>query len=1687
MARRNVDLVISAKDEAAKVLDQITLALQEFTNASKGVDGSADKTESSLGQLGAAISKLEKSLGGLQVAEKLGNEMSKAATELARLESSFEKTQAEAQQFEKRLGQTGQEATRFASKLDGAKAALDRQKTAIKTAKANQRELAQSYTQAEKAQERLTARQAKLPGLIDKQTSALDKAKARYADLADQIARVEQPSATLQRTFDASARNVARNTTELQKLTTEYGQIGGNIRAAGSAMTIFGEQSAQAARNVATQERVLDKIETNLIALTGKSKAAGKAQSDLSGQFDKATAAARKQEAALDRAESNYVELAQSAGRADAALEALGAQSLGRLTKELQSQRRAALEAKRGYLELTQEATRLATQIKNTAKPSAELIESFERTKISAGAAKKAYASQLQTLELLGRAYRDAGTDIASIQAVQVRFQAILGQNTQTLNANAAAADRLGRELTELNAASTRNASSAGRLAAGARGIADANARAAASTGRLAGAYRQFYGDTRRSLSLLQRIRGEVLSLVAAYGGLFGAIEVLKGTVDAYQQLEAAQSRLTVATGGDQAAAAQELDFLRRTADRLGVSFGSLATEYSKFAIATKGTNLQGQATRDIFLSVAEAARVNRSTTREMSGVFVALTQIVSKGAVQMEELRQQLGDRLPGAIQIMADGLGVGTAELIKMMEQGEVTSDALIPFAEELQKRFGGGLPDALNSVSTSLGRLANEAFEALLRFGNAGFLDSFQDFADQLTATLQSADFQEFSNRASRAIGGLVDVLSFFAENFRIVIAAATAFIALKLTPIFIALAGALNLTALSSTKTGASFAVLQARAASMGVTVTRASFAVRQLRVAMVALLSTTGIGLLVAAIGAGIALWATSATDATEAMTEHEKIVDQVKNAYDGVKGSVDEWKKSLDAVTATEAEANLRRVSGALQGLREDFDLLAQGNSSFLTNFFGYNLAAGEEIFNVADDYKKAVQGVIEAYRAQTLPADQLINALDDVNQQYRDGSAEANEFGEAVIKLARKELELTDAEREATDVLTARTGAADDATEAFDRLANTITKTVDPSEEFGKAMEKLSAASADIVDDMPKVATESEKAAEQGQKLADAYNDALTAARALPDAIMRAAAEQEAFSKFAEGTAAALATAEARVGKQFDQFTSGAEAAAAFIREKEDFRSGAYWDVNAWRTGFGSDTTTDAQGNVSAVTQSTTTTIEAANRDLTRRLTQEFIPAVRAAIGSDKFDSLTPQQQAALTSLAYNYGAGAFDSGALRGVRDAIRRNASDEEVAGLIQARGGDNNGINRGRRNEEAGLFVTQAGVAKVVEEQEKLNEKRKEFREGLTEEVETLRQEAAVQSEGIIKQEQQKALRDAELEAKKLGLTLTEAEKQAILESVAAKFASKQEENEIADAKERAALATQKVNALLAQRKALDNQLEIARQEGDGEKAKEFEDKLIAVNEQLTAAVANARAMWEAIGGEAADNALIKLDTATLKADTLAAQAQKNYLDWSRVGDLFVGGLSSAFELFAQRVAEGASASDAAREAFLKFASDFLLQIARMIIQQAIFNALKAAFGGTGFGSLIGVGHTGGLVGSSRVGSGNSTRRVSPAMFAGAMRYHSGGMIGLKPGEVPIIAKQGEEMLTRDDPRHMLNGGGKGGGGGTAQRPMTIINTFDAEDAFERAVSTPRGQELLVNAVRGKRTEIKAALG
>ena len=1663
MARKDVDLVIRAKDEAASVVDTITKALNEFISAQATLDTRAKKTESSLGQLGSALSTLDKTFKGVDVGAKLAKDLNAAAASLARIETEVEGTQQAVKKLSKEFDNAEAITGRYAAKLAGATQALDRQKASVAKAKTEQKELSAAYNQATSALEKIAKRQAELPGLIDKQSAAVTKIRQKYADLAGQLEATQKPSATLAKSFQDTGRRLAEQESKLASLKNEYGAIDGKLRAAGAAATIFGAQSAQAATALAKQERALGKIATNYSDLTVKTRAASQQQGKLEANLDTLTGTLNRQTAVLDNAEQGFVDLAVSAGQADAALEKLSAQSIGSLKTQLDQQRRAMLEAKREYVGLTEASSKLAAEIGKAGVPTREMAQAFAQTKAEAALAKAEYQSQRETLLRMGQAFRDAGTDIESIRAVQAAFVAQLEKQGAITASTKAKIDALAKEYEDLYAA-TNKVSKVRPLPA---------PPPAKPVSALAQAYRQLYGDSRKALSIQQRLRGEVLSLVAAYGGLYGVINLLGQVVTAYQTLEAAQARLNVANDGDFAKTANDLDFLRRSADRLGVDLGTLAQEYSKFSIATKGTNLEGANTRKIFLSVAEAARVNRSSNEELSGVFVALTQIVSKGAVQMEELRQQLGDRLPGALQIMADGLGVTTSELIKMLVAGKVTSDALVPFAEELDRRFGPGLGEALAGTTVALGRLKNAAFQALVQFGKGGFIDSFTKLANDLTELLQSADFEAFVNNLSAAVATLVDAMAFLARNFRLVVAAAGALAGLKLAPVLIALAAAFGRVQAQAAATAASMALIRGAVAATGGAAATAAGGVGLLAGAMRALLSTTGVGLLIAAVGAGIALWGTNADAASEAMNRHIKIMDDVKNAYDLVGGSVEDWRKAVEGLTVTEAKRNLDDLIEGLESARRSLIQTAfNDGETGLQQFFGLGAFVG-----ASQDYNRAVDALIRKFSDGEISATELLAAIDEVNQTFDDGSAASKRYGEQLVDAVKPMVDLEAAIAEAENVLVAVTGTTEEAAVAIEELNGGVEDAADTFESRANtAVQNFTTSMEALKELLPAANGEMSKLEQTVSEIDTAFQAALKNARAMPDAIMRIAAEQQAL---ATANQALMGAFQLNVDQRFGTGTSGVDIAAEVIRGFEGFRATPYYDVNAYRVGFGSDTITLSDGTIQQVVQGMTVSVADANRDLLRRITTEFMPIAVAAAGESRFSSFTPQQQAALTSIAYNYGE----------IPDRIAaavRSGTTQEIAAAIQGLAGDNGGVNRNRRLQEAALFQSTAGIETQAAEQVRLDEERQRQAEREAEIAADQRQATQErladgqfelsQQELILQgKERQAAIEEAIRQARAEDPNITQAELDAISEQTGRLFDLEQQQENLTTAKERAEEAERTVNDLLAQRAALTEQLTFAQQAGDTAQQDELRQKIAEVNAELSAAITNAQEMWAAVGGSGADAAIAKLGAAKLEAQQFGQQATNNYLQWNRVADLFVNGLSSAFNKFSEAVANGEDPMKALRDSFLQFAADFLIQIAQMIIQQAIFNALQGAFGGTSFGSLIGLGHTGGIVGSKRVGSGNQSRKVNPTMFSAAARYHSGGIVGLQPGEVPIIAKQGEAVLTEDDPFHPNNRSSMGSSG-SSEPKLKVVNGIDSASFLEAALNTDVGERVLLNWLR-----------
>ena len=136
-------------------------------------------------------------------------------------------------------------------------------------------------------------------------------------------------------------------------------------------------------------------------------------------------------------------------------------------------------------------------------------------------------------------------------------------------------------------------------------------------------------------------------------------------------------------------------------------------------------------------------------------------------------------------------------------------------------------------------------------------------------------------------------------------------------------------------------------------------------------------------------------------------------------------------------------------------------------------------------------------------------------------------------------------------------------------------------------------------------------------------------------------------------------------------------------------IKERERFSAVPYYDVNAYRAGFGSDTVTRENGAVEKVHKGMAPITERdAERDLQRRIQTEFVPKAAAKVGEENWSRLPENARAALTSVAYNYG------NIPNRIVPAVQ-SGNPEAIAKAIESLAGDNKGVNAGRRMQEANI--------------------------------------------------------------------------------------------------------------------------------------------------------------------------------------------------------------------------------------------------------------------------------------------------------------------------------------------------------------------------------------------------------
>lgn len=823
MAKRDVDLIIRAKNEASRALDAAAKSMQQLEDQQASLGESAKKTDNLLGQLTDEFSRLKSVATNIQAFDKIREQAERASEAFERQRADLQRSQEELDQLARAQANVAKESDRLQQEVTQSSTALKAQVAALAAAKkelngydaaarkaasgaeaaekalavARQRyaaaptptnegaliETARQVRLAQQAAREAALAQVKLSAAYRDQSAAVQQNKASHSEVVRSLADVKAAQRALASEIKKTDNAVAQQTEGLAKAESEYAQLGqvvakaeATFLQAAQAQTVVG----QSAQNVGQQLTILKAKIQELQAAQRTANTGAKFLID--------PAAIRESNLGLREAMTTIRAATNEAAKGSVSLRELGnaveqvarsGQQLRNLEAALTKQEQSAASARAEWASSQDEVRRLAIALRDAEKPSQALAEAFGKAQGRARAAKDAYKQQEAAAEALGQGLRAAGLAHTNLADAQNKLRALVANNTSVLLRGRAALIGYGE-------AANRGSTGAGNAAAGIKKIKPAADQATTS---LKGLLKQLSGldeTGRKSLSFFQRFRGQLLSLAASTGGLFAIQTALEGVVKAELDMEAVTSRFTVAFEGDQQKVARAMEFSRKTADDLGLQFRTLALQYSKLSAASLGTNLEGEKTEKIFRSMSEAARVLRLTDEELEGTFKALTDIISKGTIQAEELKGQLGDRFPGAVKIMAKAIGVGTEELTKMMEQGQLTSDVLADFAAEIGKRVAPGLQDAIESPAASFDRLRNSIFDIQLAVARSGFMQELADGADALAKALADPAVQEGFRKLGEGlaafVNGAVQVLPYI-DQLITALAAVAAFMAVK----------------------------------------------------------------------------------------------------------------------------------------------------------------------------------------------------------------------------------------------------------------------------------------------------------------------------------------------------------------------------------------------------------------------------------------------------------------------------------------------------------------------------------------------------------------------------------------------------------------------------------------------------------------------------------------------------------------------------------------------------------------------------------------------------------------------------------------------------------------------------------------------------------------------------------------
>ncbi len=254
----------------------------------------------------------------------------------------------------------------------------------------------------------------------------------------------------------------------------------------------------------------------------------------------------------------------------------------------------------------------------------------------------------------------------------------------------------------------------------------------------------------------LKGLVGGIFSLQGAIAGA-GLSFFIRDVVHANITLQGIHYSLVAATGSAEGAG-RAFAFVRSEAARLGLDLASSAQQFAQIAVAARASGVSANTAKAIFTGVSEAATVLHLTSEQTAGALNAIQQMFSKGSVQAQELKLQLGNALPGAFGLAATAMGKTTQQLDKMLETGGVLASDLVPkLAKELSKLYGA---DAAKVGETGalavINRFKTLLFDLKNQIAESGLMDGLLKGMQQVSRALQEPGVRDGIRQFGEVLG-------------------------------------------------------------------------------------------------------------------------------------------------------------------------------------------------------------------------------------------------------------------------------------------------------------------------------------------------------------------------------------------------------------------------------------------------------------------------------------------------------------------------------------------------------------------------------------------------------------------------------------------------------------------------------------------------------------------------------------------------------------------------------------------------------------------------------------------------------------------------------------------------------------------------------------------------------------------